>query len=35
MFNSHRLDCVDYGFLGVAGASFVALVVSVAWLLAG
>ncbi|MGY4478453.1 hypothetical protein ACVILL_005867 [Bradyrhizobium sp. USDA 3364] len=35
MFKSHRLDRVDYGFLGIAGASFIALIVSVAWLLAG
>jgi len=29
------MDSLDYGFLGFAGASFVALIVSVAWLLIG
>ena len=35
MFGQDHWDAVDYGFLGFAGASFVALIVSVAWLLMG
>ncbi|TWC07462.1 hypothetical protein FBZ93_101755 [Bradyrhizobium macuxiense] len=27
------MDNLDYGFLGFAGVSFIALIVSVAWLL--
>ncbi|MGY4480068.1 hypothetical protein ACVILL_007482 [Bradyrhizobium sp. USDA 3364] len=36
MFRSDRhLDAVDYTFLGFAGASFVAFVISLTWLLIG
>ena len=35
MSGSDHTDKVEYGFLGVAAASFLALVVSVGWLLIG
>lgn len=33
MFRPDHMDTLDYGFLGFAGASFIALIVCVAWLL--